>query len=166
VVLRLTFILKTKAADWAFMQLMTSSDRKTRHFGEYYYIYLCIIKAQPSDQEESKWKRQKGSQNNVNDGLSHIIWLHIVDTAMAKWMSTERQRFLNMRPGKLHLRWIVLSHKGFFAGLYRQNRMQYPPCPIMKMSVNRASTIFGHASWDIKPSIGCTQSWRYFCWPL
>jgi len=32
-----------------------------------------------------------------------IKWLHIADTAMAKWASTERQRFLVMRPGKSHL---------------------------------------------------------------
>jgi len=83
---------------------MTSSDRKTRDFGDYYYIYLSIIKAQRSDQEESKWKCQKGSQNNVNDGLCQINWLHIVDTAMAKWAATERQRFLVMRHGKSHLR--------------------------------------------------------------
>jgi hypothetical protein len=44
-------------------------DRKTLDFGEYYYIYLCIIKEQRSDQEESKGKRQKGSQNNMNDEL-------------------------------------------------------------------------------------------------
>jgi hypothetical protein len=54
VVMRLTFILKTKAADRAILQLMTSIDRKTRDFGDYYYIYLCIIKEQRSDREESK----------------------------------------------------------------------------------------------------------------
>jgi len=70
--MRLTFILKTKAADWAILQPMTIIDRKTRDFGDYYYIYLCIIKEQRSDQEESKWKHQKDSQNNVYDGLCQI----------------------------------------------------------------------------------------------
>jgi hypothetical protein len=102
--MRLTCILKTKAADWVILQLMTSIDWKTRDFVDYYYIYLCIIKEQRSDQEESKWKCQKGSQNNVNDGLYQIKWLHIVDTAMAKWASAESQRFLVMHPGKSHLR--------------------------------------------------------------
>ena len=82
---------------------MTSIEQKGRDFGQYYYIYLCIIKEQLSDQDESKWKRQKGSQNNVNDGLCQIEWLHTVDTAMAKWESTERAQFLVMHPGKLHL---------------------------------------------------------------
>ena len=44
----------------------------TRDFGDYYYIYLCNIKEQRSVQEESKQQRQKGSQNNVNDGLCQI----------------------------------------------------------------------------------------------
>src|SRR5713226_2907198 len=33
-----------------------------------------------------------------------------------------------------------------------------------KMSVHGASTIFGHASWEITPPIGCIQSQRNF-WP-
>jgi hypothetical protein len=101
--MQLTFILKTNAVDWVILQLMTNIDRKTRDFGDYYYLYLSIIKEQRSDQEESKWKRQKGSQNNVNDRLYQNKWLHIADTAMAKWASTERQQFLVMRPGKYHL---------------------------------------------------------------
>jgi hypothetical protein len=44
----------TRAVDWAILQRMTSIDRKTRDFGDYYYIYLCIITEQRSDQEESK----------------------------------------------------------------------------------------------------------------
>jgi len=48
---------------------MMSIDRKTRDFGDYYYIYLSIIKEQHSDQEQSKGKCLKGSQINVNDGL-------------------------------------------------------------------------------------------------
>jgi len=90
--MQLTFILKARAADWAILQLMTSVDRKTWDVGDYYYIYICIINEQRSDQEESKWKHQKGSQNNVNDGLGQIKWLHIVDTSMAKWASMEREQ--------------------------------------------------------------------------
>jgi hypothetical protein len=90
--MQLTFILKTKAADWAILQLMTSIDRKTRDFADFSYIYLCIIKEQHIDQEESKWKHQNGSYHNVHDGLRQIKWLQIVDTAMAKWASTERQQ--------------------------------------------------------------------------
>jgi len=102
--MQLTFILKTQAADWAILQLITSIDRKTRDFGDYYYLYLCIIKEQGSYQEECEWKRKKGSQYNVNDRLCQIQWLHIVDTAMAKRASMALQWFLVMRPGKSHLR--------------------------------------------------------------
>jgi len=84
VVMQLTFILKTSAVDWAILYLMLSIDRKAREYGDNYYIQSCIIKEQLSDQEESKWIFQKGSQNNVNDGLYQIKWLYIVDTGMAK----------------------------------------------------------------------------------
>jgi hypothetical protein len=36
----------------------------------------------------------------------------------------------------------------------------------MKMSVDGASTIFGHASWEITPPIGCSQSYRNYWLPL
>jgi hypothetical protein len=52
--MQLTSILKTEAANRAILQLMTSIDRKTQDFGDFYYIYLCFIKEQSGDQEESK----------------------------------------------------------------------------------------------------------------
>jgi len=71
--MQLTFILKTRAAYWANLAVITSIDRMARHFGDYYYdefadtvkyilqdIFIWIIKEQCSDQEESKWKRYKG----------------------------------------------------------------------------------------------------------
>jgi hypothetical protein len=116
-----------------------------------------MIEAKRSNQEENKWKCQKGSQNNGNDCLCQINWLHIADTAMAKWASTEREWFSVMRPAKSHLGLVVLSHEGIFAGLYRQNRLQYPPCPIMKMSIKGASTIFGHAFWEITLPTDCRK---------
>jgi len=58
----LTFILKTRAADWANLQVMTSIDWKECEFGVYYYlqladtvkyilkdIFICIIKEQCSN---------------------------------------------------------------------------------------------------------------------
>jgi hypothetical protein len=36
----------------------------------------------------------------------------------------------------------------------------------MKMSVNGASTIFGHESWETTPPIGCSQLQRNFWLPL
>jgi len=164
--MQLKFILKTRAADWVILQLMTSIDRKTRDFEDFYYKYLCIIKEQRSYHEECKWKRKKGCHNNVNDKLCQIQWLHIVDTGMAKWASTERQRFLVMRSWISRLRYVVVSHTRILVCLYRQNRFQYPPCLIMKMSVNGVSTICGPASCEITSPIGCRQSYRNFWQPL
>jgi hypothetical protein len=67
-----------------------------------------------------------------------------------------------MRPGKSDHWYVVVSHEGIFVCLYRQNRLQYPSCPSMKISVNGASTILGHVSWGITPPIGCSQSYRNF----
>jgi len=65
--MQLTFILKTRAAYWANLAVMTSIDRMAGHFGVYSYpefadtvkyilqdISIYIIKEQCSDQEESK----------------------------------------------------------------------------------------------------------------
>jgi len=67
--MQLTFILKTRAAYWANLAVITSIDRMARHFGDDYYpefadtvkyilkdTSICIIKEQCSDQEESKWQ--------------------------------------------------------------------------------------------------------------
>jgi len=69
VLMQLTSILKTRAAYWVYLQVMTSFDGKARNFQDYYYlqladtvkyilkdIFICIIQEQCSDQEESKWK--------------------------------------------------------------------------------------------------------------
>jgi len=89
-------MLKTRAAYWANLQVMTSIDWKARDFGPYDYIFISIIKEQCSDQGESEWKCSKGCQNNVNDELRQIKWLHDVDTPVAKWASTECQQFVVM----------------------------------------------------------------------
>jgi len=106
VVMPLTSMLKTTAAYRANLRVMTSSNRKAWDCGDYCYlqsadtvmyifkdIFVCIIKEQCSDQEESKRKQYKDCQNNVNDRLHQIKWLHIVDTPKAKWASTECQQF-------------------------------------------------------------------------
>jgi len=126
-------------------------------FGDYYYIYLCILMNKHSDQEESKWKCQKGSQNNVNDGLYQIKWLHIVDTAMVKWRQWSVNDFWSCVLANNTSDSFSQSQRTSNRH-HRQNREQYPPCPIMQMSVNGASTIFGHVSWEITPPTGCSQS--------
>jgi len=52
VVMQLTSILNTGAAYGVNLQVRMSIDRKTRDVGDYYFIFLCIIKEQRSDEEE------------------------------------------------------------------------------------------------------------------
>jgi hypothetical protein len=67
--MQLTSILKTRAAYWANLQVITSIIQKEQDFVHYYYlkladtvkfilkeIFIYIIKEQCSDQGESKWK--------------------------------------------------------------------------------------------------------------
>ena len=54
VVMLLTSILKTRAACHVNLQVMTIIDRKAWDFGDNYHIFICIIKEQCCDQEESK----------------------------------------------------------------------------------------------------------------
>jgi len=69
VVIQLTPILKMRAACWANLQVMRSIECKEWNFGDYYYlqlvdtvkfilndIFICIVKEQCSDQQESLWK--------------------------------------------------------------------------------------------------------------
>jgi len=106
VVMQLTSILQTTAAYWANLPVKMSIDRIEWVLGVYYYlqladtlkyilkdIFICIIKEQCSDKGESTWRRYKGCHNTVNDIAGQIEWYHIVDTAIAKWASTERQWF-------------------------------------------------------------------------
>jgi flagellar basal body L-ring protein FlgH len=51
---------------------MTSLDQKARNVGDYYYIFICTITEQSSDQEEIKSKHENGSQYNVNGALWQI----------------------------------------------------------------------------------------------
>jgi len=68
--MKLIIVLKTTAAYCAALAVMNSIKLMVQHFGDYYYPelaeiveyifkdkFVCIIKEQCSDQEESKWKR-------------------------------------------------------------------------------------------------------------
>jgi len=68
--MQLTFISQTTAAYWANLHVRINIELKEEDFWVYYYlqladtvkyilkdIFLCIIKEQCSDEEESKWKQ-------------------------------------------------------------------------------------------------------------
>jgi len=67
--MKITSILKTRAASWVNLEVVTSIDRKERDFVVLYYlqsadtvryifnnIFVGIIEEQCSDQGERKWK--------------------------------------------------------------------------------------------------------------
>jgi len=107
--MQLTSIVSTRVAYSANLQVKTSIDRKERDFWVYYYlqledtmkyilknIFIWIIKEQFHRKGEGTWRQLKGCQNPINDILCQFKSLHIVDTPVAKWASTERQRFLDL----------------------------------------------------------------------
>jgi len=55
-------------------------------------IFICIIKEQYADHGQSTWRLWNGCQNIVNDKLCQIERLHIADTLVAKWASTQHQQ--------------------------------------------------------------------------
>jgi hypothetical protein len=80
-----------------------------------------------------------------------ILWIHM-------WQNeseTECQRFLVMYLESSGGRQIAYSHKESIGCIYWQTKYSNAPCPIMKISVNQASTILGHVSWIIWGATGC-----------
>jgi hypothetical protein len=82
----------------------------------------------------------------------------MLHSSSCKWTSMECQRLLVLRPELSHHRYIAGSYKRIIGLLCRQHRLQYPPCPIWKMSVNGGSTIIGHVFCVIWAVTGCKQS--------
>jgi len=128
-------------------------------------------------------------QHNVNDFWSSLLWNHTADRLQSvikpflassigktdcntppavswKWGSREHKQFLVMRASQSHRRQVVFSPKENPGRLYRQTRLHYPHCPILKRSVNGASTIVGHESWVIWGSTRCTVSYMDHWLPL
>ena len=164
--MQITSISKTGVADCTILQLMIRIDRKTPNFGDYYYIHLCIIKEQSSDQEDSKWKGQKGCQNNVNDGLCQNKLLHIVDTAVAKWASTEHQQLLVIYVWYLKIDLFIVMYNRYIVTCYRKQRKPHSHCPILRMSMNGVSKIFSFTSRVIDVLIGCRHPFMKYWQPL
>jgi len=57
-------------------------------------IVICTINEQCSDKWKHTWRGWNDCQNTVIDVLCQSEWLHNADLPVAKWASTERQRFL------------------------------------------------------------------------
>ena len=102
VVLPLTVLLKSRAVYWVNLAVITSIDQMAWNYGQYYYaqftdtvkhilkdIFICIIKEQCCEQEESKSTWSKGSQMNPKHWLNYTKWFQNAGTPGAKWASTE-----------------------------------------------------------------------------
>jgi len=170
--MQLTSILQTTAANWANLTAKMSIDWMKRDFWVYYYaqladtvmyiskdIFICIIREQSIDEGESTWRQYKGCHNTINDISGQILWLHIVDTPMAKWVSMERQQFLVLHHLQSAWRLVETIPKCGICLLYRQESESHATCTILKFSVNRASTIFGLVCRVIQKRYG--RSYKY-----
>ena len=79
-----------------------------------------------------------------------------------KWVTMEHQQFLVLQHWYSEL-WIVAHcYKRHIGSLYRQKGMRYGHCPLLTMSVNRASTIFGYASWVIWMAMSGNNSYTMY----
>jgi len=77
-----------------------------------------------------------------------------VDTPIAKWASTELQRFLPLHHWPSAWRSIAAIHKCGIGSLFRRKTEPHAPCPILNISDTRASTFFGLVSQVIQKPFG------------
>ena len=61
---------------------------------------------------------------------------------------------------------IAVRHNRCIGGFYWQKRQHHGHRPILRISVNRVSTIFSFASWLIYVPIGCIHPFIKYCQPL
>jgi len=165
--MQLTSILQTTAANWVKLTVMMSIERMKRDCWVNYYlasvdtlkyilkdIFICIIEEQRIDEGESTWRWYTGCQNKITDVLGQIKRQHIEDTPMARWASTEHQRFLVLHHWQSVLQSVETIDKCAIGWHYRQKSEPHDPCPILKLSVNGALTTFGLVSWEIQNGYG------------
>jgi len=127
-------------------------------------IFISISKEQCTNRGECRWTAENGCDNIIMDKLCESEWCHIEDMPGAKWVSTKfKQCFAS--PLSYTAWWLVEEiHKWHTGGLYRQNRMQNVPCPILKPRVNRAWMHFGLEYHLIDQRIGRFDAYRKY-WP-
>jgi len=83
-----------------------------------------------------------------------------------KWLSTARQWFIDMHVEYSEWRLDADVHKYGKCHNYKQNWKRHAPCPILKMNINRASTMFGLASWWICMAIRSRYSSMLYRLPV
>jgi len=71
-----------------------------------------------------------------------------------EWVSTERQRFVVLWPLSSHRDLVAVMHNRCIASFCSQKRQQHCHRPILRMSVNAASTICGFVSMGVTERFG------------
>jgi len=60
-------------------------------------MFICIVEEQCNNDRHSTWWRWNVCQNTITEYLCQIVWMHIVDTPVAKWATTEHQWLLVLK---------------------------------------------------------------------
>jgi hypothetical protein len=94
------------------------------------------------------------SRTNVLAAFFGKIMNNTVTAPFWKWASMECQRFLVLYVRKLKRDLATAVHNQRTGSLLWQNNKQHGHCPILKLSVNGASTIFACVSCVIYVAIG------------
>jgi len=81
--------------------------------------------------------------------LCIIVEHTMTDCMSLRWASTEHQRFRVWSIQQSNGCIVTSIQRGSIRHLHSSKSKSHAPCAILEMSVNRASTIFGLASWAI-----------------
>jgi len=138
-------------------------------------LFKSLLSELPLAADMERTMHYNRGQRNVNDNWSckysnwKVLWLLLCitdilaafmgrrdsDTVTAvfwQWASTDTRWLLAFHHG-YPMWWFVENiHKWSIGCRLWQKQLQHTPCPILKMSVNRESTMFGVAS--------CWSNWR------
>jgi len=105
----------------------------------------------------------------ITDMLAAFIgkWdSEMLHAAFREWAWTECRGVLASRFGWFIFRLVVDIHLADIVTLYWKKPKRHAPCHILRMSVNRAWTMFSFASWVIYVLIGCRHPFVWYWQPL
>ena len=161
-----------RLCQWAESQ----SGWKVTNKSKLYFIQLLMA----ADIDSTiHWNERQQSVNYIlscKQGICKVNWLllsisdvlatfkcktasNTVNAPFWKWVSTQCAWFLALHLG-LSMCWIVARiYIRCICSIFEQNDALYLPCPIMKMSVNRVSTIFSILIQVMEKQSGCDKTW-------
>jgi hypothetical protein len=89
-----------------------------------------------------------------------------VITPFTEWASTKRQLFLASHIRQFMFKLVEDIHFSYIGSLYWEEVQRHVPWSILRMSINRASTICSVSSWPIYVPIGCRHPSIKYWHPL